>query len=82
MIDRKALAGVGLLRLIDTADRRTAVRVALMNLSNNDVTGAGVAQLLRSPHRGDLDEVELWSASLERSHAWLREFFAGDPRFR
>jgi uncharacterized protein (TIGR02996 family) len=76
---------VAFLRLIECGpDRDEAVLwPAHLSVYNNGLTEKGVAALLRSPHRGPLDHLELWSKALagdRAAHPRLRNFFKGDSR--
>jgi uncharacterized protein (TIGR02996 family) len=76
------LADVDQIRLIICTNRDHTLRTGVLCVYNNRLTEKGVSALLRSPYRGRLDELELWSSSLvtEKSHERLRLFFAGDSR--
>jgi uncharacterized protein (TIGR02996 family) len=79
-----ALAEIERIQLIDCTNRTDALLPGLLSVYRNYLSAAGVEALVRSPHRGRLLELELWSRSLvqEKSEERLREFFRGDERVR
>jgi uncharacterized protein (TIGR02996 family) len=80
------LAEADRLYLYEGPDGTGDVIPAFLNLRACKMTEAGVAMLLRSPHRRRLASLELASSSLETTlmvgsvPESLRAFFAGDPR--
>src|SRR5262249_15615268 len=74
---------LGLIRLIDSGPDRDAalLQTGYLSAYYKGLTERGVPALLRSPHGGRIDHLDLWSSSLvqeKRAHSRLRRFFKGD----
>jgi uncharacterized protein (TIGR02996 family) len=80
------LEGIDRIHLFGHRGRTEEVIPGRLSLYHNEMTEAGIEAVLRSPHRGRLAYLELWSFYMETTNEsgsvpqHLREFFANDPR--
>jgi uncharacterized protein (TIGR02996 family) len=80
------LSGVDRIHLFEPRDRSSEPIPGLLSLYHTQMTEKGVERVLRSPHRGRLAYLELWSDSLDTTSLVgsvpesLRRFFVDDDR--